>query len=158
LDAGARPQRSLPEKNLFLPRNLPRPRRELQNSSAYKSEVIVKRNVNHLHSIEELSQVLEESKRRPILIFKHSTTCPISTRAFRELQKYLEDADPEVGYHMITVQTDRPVSNEVASRLRIQHETPQAILVKDGERVWDASHFSIRASALEEAIQKGRQY
>ena len=114
----------------------------------------MRENVKNLHSIAELDQALEESKRRPVLIFKHSTSCPISARAFREFQKYLEEANPEVSYNLITVQTDRPVSNEVEARLQIQHETPQAILVKNGQGVWNASHFKIQASVLDEAIRE----
>ena len=107
-----------------------------------------------LHSIEELHQALSDSQTRPILIFKHSSTCPISGRAMREFQKYLEAADPTVSYHLITVQTDRPVSNEVETRLQIQHETPQAILVKNQKEIWNASHFQITASAIQKAIQE----
>ena len=109
--------------------------------------------IHDLHSIEELQSVLEASKERPILLFKHSSTCPISSRALREFEKYLETADQTVSYNLITVQTDRPVSNEVAARLGIQHETPQAILIKNGKPVWDASHFRISATTIESAIQ-----
>ncbi len=111
-------------------------------------------NITSLHSIEDLNQALEESKQRPILIFKHSATCPISSRALREFHKYLETADVTVTYNLITVQTDRPVSNEVAARLEVQHETPQAIIVKNGKSIWDASHFSINASAIDAAIRQ----
>ena len=110
--------------------------------------------VTSLHSIEELNQALAESQKQPILIFKHSSTCPISGRALREFQNYLEVADPTVSYLLITVQTDRTVSNEVESRLQIQHETPQAILVKNQKEIWNASHFQITATAIEKAIQE----
>lgn len=109
--------------------------------------------VQQLHSVESLSQALEESKRRPILIFKHSNACPISSRALREFNAYLENADPQVGYHLLTVQTARAVSNEIEEQLRLRHETPQAILVKDGREVWNASHFDITAAALADAIR-----
>lgn len=113
--------------------------------------------ITSLHSIEELNQALSESQKHPILIFKHSSTCPISGRALREFQKYLETADPTVSYHLITVQTDRRVSNEVETRLQLQHETPQAILVKNQQEIWNASHFQITASAIEKAIQEFTQ-
>ena len=110
--------------------------------------------IHDLHSIEELNLLLEVSKERPILLFKHSTTCPISSRALQEFEKYLETADHTVSYNLITVQTDRPVSNEAAARLGIQHETPQAILIKNGTSIWDASHFRISATAIGNAIQE----
>jgi len=110
-------------------------------------------NLKELRTIEELTQVLEESARKPVLLFKHSLTCPISARAFSEFQFYLEQADPRVSYNLIKVQKARDVSNEAAARLRIEHESPQAILVSNGREVWNASHFAITASALEHAIQ-----
>ena len=88
-----------------------------------------------------------------MLIFKHSLTCPISTRAYNELHSYLKEADPKVSYNLITVQRARPLSNEVAARLGVQHETPQAILVINGREVWNASHFAITSSTLREAIE-----
>lgn len=112
--------------------------------------------LNELHSIAALHQAIEESKTRPILIFKHSTSCPISLRAFRQFQSYLETANPNVTYNLITVQTDRPVSNEVTVKLGVQHETPQAILVRDGREIWNASHFNITVSSLEAAIEKSQ--
>jgi bacillithiol system protein YtxJ len=69
------------------------------------------------------------------------------------LISYLEEADPEVSYNLITVQTARPISNEIASRLGIRHESPQAILVRDGREIWSASHFAITSSSLRQAIE-----
>ena len=109
--------------------------------------------MNELKSIEELNGALEESRVRPVLFFKHSLTCPISARAYRELQSYLENAEAQVSYQLITVQTARAVSNEAAARLHVMHQSPQAILVRDGRGVWNASHFDITAARLAEAIK-----
>lgn len=109
--------------------------------------------LNELKSIEELNGALEESGARPVLLFKHSLTCPISARAYREFQTYLEGAEPQVSYNLITVQTARAVSNEAASRLRVEHQSPQAILIRDGREVWNASHFEITATKLEVVIK-----
>lgn len=109
--------------------------------------------VNELHTIEELNQTLEESRKHPVLLFKHSNTCPISSRALREFQAYLENADPEVSYNLVVVQNARPVSNEIESRLNLMHESPQAILVKNGQEIWNASHYAITASGLAETIK-----
>lgn len=110
--------------------------------------------LNELHSLEALQQALEESKNRTVLFFKHSNACPISGRAFHQFETYLESAHPNVSYHLVTVQTDRPVSNEIESVLGVLHETPQAILVRDGREVWNASHSRITASSLQAAIQQ----
>lgn len=109
--------------------------------------------LEELNSIQELDRALDESRERPVLLFKHSLTCPISTHAFEELKTYLQSADPRPSYKLITVQRARLVSNEVASRLRIGHQSPQAILIRNGREVWNASHYKITSSSIDQAIQ-----
>ncbi|MCI0485195.1 MAG: bacillithiol system redox-active protein YtxJ [Blastocatellia bacterium] len=113
----------------------------------------VEGDLKELKNVEELDQALAESDERPVLLFKHSATCPISARAFREFKSHLEAALPGVTYNLITVQSARRVSDEIEARLRVRHESPQAILVRNGRQVWNASHFSITAESLEEAIR-----
>ena len=110
-------------------------------------------NFKDINTLEELEGVLAESSKRPALLFKHSVACPISFRAFREFESFLESADPGVAYGLITVQTARPVSDEAATRLRLRHETPQAILVDNGREVWNASHHAITSESLQEAVR-----
>ncbi len=114
--------------------------------------------LKELHTIEDLNQALSESGSQPVLFFKHSLTCAISSRAFSEFNSYLETADPAVSYHLITVQTAQRVSAEAASRLEIEHASPQAILVRNGRQVWNASHFGITASSIDEAIRGLRSF
>jgi bacillithiol system protein YtxJ len=77
----------------------------------------------------------------------------VSCEALDELQSHIDAQDsPRVAYKMVTVQTHRPVSDAVAQRLGIRHETPQAILLRNGKAVWNASHFRITASQLDQAI------
>lgn len=109
--------------------------------------------LEELMSIQELDHALDESRVRPVLFFKHSLTCPISTRAFSELRSYLDNADPRISCKLITIQTARSVSDEAASRLRIEHESPQAILVRNGRGLWNASHRAITAESLDQAIR-----
>ena len=104
-------------------------------------------------NIEALSKVFEESKEKPVLIFKHSLTCGTSAEALDELHAYLDRANDSVAYKLITVQSEREVSNETATRLDLRHETPQAILIYDGRTVWHASHFRITAEAIGNAVE-----
>ncbi|MBU5349924.1 MULTISPECIES: bacillithiol system redox-active protein YtxJ [Paenibacillus] len=100
-------------------------------------------------TIEELRSTLESSEQRPLLMFKHSTRCPISAGAYKEVQAYLEDQPNErIDYVWIDVIADRPVSSQAAETLSIQHESPQVILVKEGAPVWHTSHSHITAEAL----------
>ena len=109
--------------------------------------------LNELNTVEDLEGALAESRVRPVLFFKHSLTCSVSTHAFEELQSYLSHADPRPSYNLITVQTARTVSDEAASRLQIEHKSPQVILVRNGRELWNASHYAITAAALDQAIR-----
>ena len=109
-----------------------------------------------LEHVDELQRLLAESQSRPVLLFKHSYTCGASLEALDELVAHLNDRAsngllPE--YAMVTVQTHRAVSNAIAQKLGVRHETPQALLVKNGRVVWSASHFSVTAAAVNDAIR-----
>ncbi len=95
-----------------------------------------------------LSAAIDESRQRPVVIFKHSRTCGISCEAFDELHAYIAAAPVDASYKVITVQTHRHVSDEAEARLGVRHATPQVILLRDGRPVWNASHFRITAEAL----------
>src|SRR5580765_2427104 len=122
-----------------------------------------------LEHVDEFHRLIEESQSRPVLLFKHSYTCGTSMEALDELVAHLNDRGPERSaphddrsaphesrppqYAMVTVQTHRAVSNAVAQRLGVRHETPQALLIRDGRVVWSASHFRVTAAAVEDAIR-----
>ena len=105
-----------------------------------------------LQGIDELEDLLNVSNRHPVVLFKHSYTCGISAEALDELVAHLDERTPNVHYAVVTVQTHRDVSNEVTRKLGVRHETPQALLIKDGRVVWSASHFRVTAEAVERAI------
>jgi bacillithiol system protein YtxJ len=113
-------------------------------------------NLTHLSDVDMLEAAIAESAERPVLLFKHSRTCGISCEALDELRAHVaEQADKSAAaaaYKVITVQSHRGLSESAAKRLGIRHETPQAILLKDGRVVWNASHFRITAAALARAI------
>lgn len=109
--------------------------------------------LTHLQRIEELDVLLEESSTRPLLLFKHSLSCGTSYEALDELIDHLNEERLPARYAMITVQTHRELSTAVAKRLGVRHETPQALLIRDGRVVWSASHFRVTGGALETAIK-----
>lgn len=118
---------------------------------------VMRENLKELNSIEDLDTALAESKERPVLLFKHSLTCPISARAMREFEAFLDQAPPRVGYKLIIVQTAREVSNEAAARLGLRHESPQAVIVRRGREVWSTSHYDITAERLREAVRSFKE-
>ena len=106
-----------------------------------------------LNGIEELDRVLAASGERPLLLFKHSYTCGVSAEALDELVSHLNEKPADVHYAMVTVQTHRDVSNAVTKKLGVRHETPQALLIRNGQVVWSASHFRVTADAVVDAIK-----
>jgi bacillithiol system protein YtxJ len=107
-----------------------------------------------LNDVQSLDAAIAESSERPVLLFKHSRYCGVSCEALDELQSHIEGASGGVAYKMITVQTHRPLSDAVAQRLGLRHETPQAILLRDGKVIWNASHFRITATHLDQSLPK----
>ena len=105
-----------------------------------------------LRGLDELDRLIAASENRPLLLFKHSYTCGVSAEALDELLAHLNAQPGDVHYAMVTVQTHRDISNAVAQKLGVRHETPQALLVRDGKVVWSASHFRVTADAVINAI------
>jgi bacillithiol system protein YtxJ len=110
--------------------------------------------LTQLHEIAELDHLLAESTLRPVLLFKHSFSCGTSAEALDELLTHLDDDPGITRFAIVVVQTDRGLSNAVAARLGIRHETPQALLVRDGRVVWSASHFHVTADEIARAIAR----
>ncbi|MEK5476940.1 bacillithiol system redox-active protein YtxJ [Paenibacillus sp. FSL R5-0407] len=111
--------------------------------------------LKRITTTEDLQKAFEQSADQPLLLFKHSTRCPISAGAHRELADYLNDAPNEkITYGLIYVVEDREVSNAAAEKLGVKHESPQALLVKDGQAVWHASHSKITADAIRGILAK----
>ena len=107
-----------------------------------------------LRTVADLDRVLADADRRPLLLFKYSYTCGTSAEALDELLEHLSAARPDVQYAMVTVQTEREISNAIAQRLGVRHETPQALLVRAGRVEWTASHFRVNADELTRAIAR----
>ena len=95
-----------------------------------------------------LEQLLERSHDAPVILFKHSSTCPISSAAYSQMSKVANEVS------LVVVQRARDVSSEIASRTGIRHESPQAIVLRNGQAVWSASHFDITAGAVEQAVRE----
>ena len=109
--------------------------------------------LTRVSDIAELDGWMERSRGEPVWLFKHSLTCPISATALREYQEFADGAAG--GCAVIEVQTARDVSTELARRTGVRHESPQALLLRDGEAVWHASHWRIRADSLRLTAESG---
>ena len=85
------------------------------------------------------------------LLFKHSDRCPISSVAYDQMSE-LARRHPALPIWIVDVVDDRALSLRAAERLRVRHQSPQAILVVDGAAAWDVSHFQVRVDSLERRL------
>ena len=96
----------------------------------------------------EVDDIFEQSKRRPQLFYKHSNRCGTCMFAKSEIEKSSEEILERADMHFIDVIRSRGVSDYLAEKLDIRHESPQAILLVDGKAVWHASHSAIKSSKI----------
>ncbi|CAN5143634.1 MAG: bacillithiol system redox-active protein YtxJ [Pyrinomonadaceae bacterium] len=102
-----------------------------------------------------LEALIERSREVPVVLFKHSLTCPISAFAYGEMSRLAPDVAEATA--LVIIQRARAVSNEIAARTGVRHESPQAIILRNGTAVWTASHYDITAEAVEGEVKKRRQ-
>ncbi|WP_419876189.1 bacillithiol system redox-active protein YtxJ [Candidatus Pristimantibacillus sp. PTI5] len=100
--------------------------------------------LKEITTVEEWNNVYDASATRPLVVFKHSTTCPVSANAYTEFNQYLEGNPREdVDYVLVKVIESRPVSNQIAEDTSVKHESPQIMFIDKKEKVWSATHWSI---------------
>lgn len=104
-----------------------------------------------LTSLEQLDEIETASKDKQILIFKHSTRCSISRMALKKFEKEF-DLDNKVNAYFLDLIAYRDVSNEIASRYNVVHQSPQLLLIKDGKSIYNASHSDIDAEVLKSKV------
>ena len=92
--------------------------------------------------------MLESSKTRTVLVFKHSPICDISSSVLDEVEEFLSQ-HRRVLFGIVNVVEDRSLSDVIADRTRIRHESPQMIAIANELPIWHASHWSIDLNELE---------
>lgn len=108
-------------------------------------------NWNKLTSESQLETIKAESAQQPVLIFKHSTRCSISAMALSRMERNWDDAAGIKPYYLDLI-ANRSISNQVASKFGVDHESPQILLIQNGECVYDASHMGISFDALKQVV------
>lgn len=104
-----------------------------------------------LSSEAQLDALRETSFKRPQLIFKHSISCGISAHVLHGLQASSEQLAGVVDLHYLDLINYRNISNKIASDFGVPHQSPQVILIRDGQAVHNASHFSIAVDLILQA-------
>jgi bacillithiol system protein YtxJ len=101
-----------------------------------------------LTSIDQWNEALENTDEQPLLVFKHSTTCPISAEGLNQFENFLQEKQDNIQTVLVKVIESRSVSNQIADDLGVKHESPQVILIRDRNVLWSASHWNITKDSL----------
>lgn len=99
-------------------------------------------NWHELTDLNQLDQVIQESKLNPVLIFKHSRSCSISRATLGRLERNW-NLEKGVTTYFLDLLTYRSISHAIAQKFGVQHESPQVLIIEQGESVYDKSHFDI---------------
>ena len=89
----------------------------------------------------QLEEIQERSANRPQVIFKHSTRCSTSAVVKGRLER--AEKPEAIDFYFLDLISNRPMSNKVADLFQIDHESPQVLLIRDGQCIYDESHMGI---------------
>lgn len=99
----------------------------------------------------DIDAIKSKSSEKPIVIFKHSTSCAISATALGRFErKWNSNTDAEL--HLLNLLQHRDLSAQIAADFGVPHQSPQILLIKNGKSVYDESHFGISAEAIAEKL------
>lgn len=102
-----------------------------------------------MHVEDELSDMLKASNTKPQVIYKHSNRCATSFFALKNIQRLSEEERRKADFYMVDVIGQRALSSQISEMLGVRHESPQLIILKDGEVCWHGSHHNVGAEAIE---------
>ena len=107
--------------------------------------------MKHLSGMADLDRALADPKGT-IVLYKHSTQCGICDGAIEQIEQFLKDHPAAAEFYYLDLLAHRDVSNEIAQRLGVKHESPQAIVLENGKVAAVINHRAIRVPALEKAL------
>lgn len=110
-------------------------------------------NWNALTELKQLDSIVTASAEKPVVIFKHSTRCSISRMALKNFEREYNLEESEVAPYFLDLLEHRDISNEIAQKFQVIHQSPQLLLIKNGKSVYNVSHSEIDAEALKSKVE-----
>ncbi len=105
---------------------------------------------NHIEQQDQLDQIKAASFEQPQIIFKHSTRCSISSLAKSRLEKQAPPSNST--FHYLDLIRFREISNRIADEFSVYHESPQVLVIKNGDCIYDESHLAISMQEITEQV------
>ena len=106
-----------------------------------------------LNSKQEFDQLLESSRTKPALVFKHKPSSPESSKIKQLLERDWTIAPEQIDLFLVDVMKDKEVSYEVAETAGVLNAFPQILLFADGITIYDESHDMIDAKKIKLALK-----
>lgn len=100
----------------------------------------------------QIAEIIALSSSIPVYIFKHSTTCGISAQAKENIEISFKNTDKPFLFYYLDLLKYRTVSNEIAAKLGVHHQSPQLILIHDGQVAFTTSHHKIKTNSIEVSL------
>ncbi len=97
-----------------------------------------------------LEAIVQKSSERPQVIFKHSTRCSISTMAKSRLER--ADEPSNIDFNYLDLIAHRNISTKIADDFSVEHASPQVLIIKNGECIYDENHSGISMNEIMEAV------
>lgn len=119
--------------------------------SSEKSSIASKINWITLSDLGQLDEIVNESTKKPVVIFKHSTRCSVSRMVLKNFEREY-NLDDKMELYFLDLLEYRDISNEISTRFDVVHQSPQIIVIKEGNVFYNASHESIDATELKNLI------
>ncbi|MGB3467987.1 MAG: bacillithiol system redox-active protein YtxJ [Cyclobacteriaceae bacterium] len=106
-----------------------------------------------LENIDQLEEIKELSSDQKVVIFKHSTRCPVSSMALSRLERSWDNKEQQnTAIYFLDLIRYRAISNAIADKFGVEHQSPQVIMLENGEAVYSESHMGISYEGLKEQL------
>lgn len=110
--------------------------------------------MDRIKSIRSQADIDEALSRKSAVVFKHSTRCGVSSRAKQEYETFAQNSDGQADLYLVDVIADRGLSEEIARRTGIRHESPQALFIHEGNVTDSITHYQINTESLARGVRQ----
>ena len=101
---------------------------------------------------DQIDSIIESSKEKTQIIFKHSTTCGISLQSRHGLETDWDFTEEEIDFHYLDLLNFRDISNSEAEKTGVLHQSPQIIVLKNEKVIYTSTHYAIQVKKIKEHI------
>jgi bacillithiol system protein YtxJ len=121
-----------------------------ENANTSKEEIKETAKFYTLDKMEQFDEIDEISQTKSVVLFKHSTRCSISRMALKQFDAEFNYPEEKIDWYLLDLLNHRDLSNEIASRYNVMHQSPQIVVIRNGKAVFNESHDSISAEDLKQ--------